>query len=43
MTIFDTAGEVIFVGTSPLTRHVFKRMPNVIPAYFKLRQQYHFW
>jgi hypothetical protein len=40
VTKTDTAGEVFFAGTSPLTRHVFKRMPNVIHAYFRLRQQY---
>jgi hypothetical protein len=40
---FGTAGEVIFVDTSPLTKHVFKRLPNVNHAYFRLRQQYRFW
>jgi hypothetical protein len=35
----ETAGEVIFAGTSPLTKHVFKRLTNVNHAYFRLRQQ----
>jgi hypothetical protein len=37
---FDTAGEVGFAGISTLTDLVFKLVPNVNHAYFRLRQQY---
>src|SRR5215510_6464881 len=39
----DTAGEVIFAGSSTLTHRVFEDLPNVNHAYLRLRQQYQKW
>jgi hypothetical protein len=36
----DTDGEVSFAGIYPLTNSVFRFVPNVNRAYFKLRHQY---
>src|SRR5688572_26339920 len=43
ITKCDTAGEVSFAGTSMLTDLVFRLVPNVNHAYFRLRQQYQMW
>jgi hypothetical protein len=37
--LFDTAGEVSFVGTNTLTNLVFKLVPNVNRVQVRLRQQ----
>jgi hypothetical protein len=36
----DTAGEVMFAGSSTLTHRVFEDRPNVNHAYVRLRQRY---
>jgi hypothetical protein len=40
LTKSDTAGEVIFAGSSTLTHRVFENLPNVNHAYLRLRQQF---
>jgi hypothetical protein len=41
IVVFDTDGEVIFATASRLTHKVFNSLPNINPAYFRLRQQYY--
>jgi transposase-like protein len=43
IVIFDTAGEVSFAGISTPRNPDFRIVLNVNRAYFRLRQQYHFW
>jgi hypothetical protein len=40
LTKNDTDGEVIFAGIYPLIKPVFRFVPNVNRAYFRLRHQY---
>jgi hypothetical protein len=40
LTKTDTDGEVIFAGIYPLINPVFRFVPNVNRAYFRLRHQY---